>query len=491
MRLVLLNSIIVLWIGRLVDIATSETRKRLTEKVGAKLGWMLLAGITFRLLSGLTTILMSYFLMPNAYAEFMTGVYWCLLITLISQAGLADLLVRQRLQITFATAQETLTQALVLVILVGLIVVVLVYGIVISARFSPEGHVFFALSALAAIITALNTVSQGAMRAEGWAILQARLLLATAVLVNFGLMGLAYIWGDIVVLGAWYLAAFLCLNIAHIFALVRLGLLKTYWPRLSSLSSLIRKTFKFGLVPILMMTLPTLAATQSLQLSGSAHAGSFALMIALFLAAAAVSLVLDQVFFPILTAKPDPQAAAAYVLVALFVSLPAVFIFGLNGPNLAHGVFSDQYARLEEIIPWLAVLIPVRFLGHALTVICRLHDQQWLAIKIYGASILALAIFGSLTTPLFGLIIAEGFAASLLIFMVGYHIVTDTLWAGALQLCGVMAATTLGAVLWGFLELNQAAGLFPLAVIYVITAYLIGFLPMLRSRFVPPENTAA
>lgn len=357
-----------------------------------KIVWMLFGGVTFRLASGLATIVIASFLNASAYGEMMNAVFWALLVGMIAGAGLSDLIVKNRFD---PLAEDTATQVLhawVLACAIGATMIALFYVILIRGNFSPQGATFFLLCCASSIFTALNLIAQGALRAAGHMIALARILTVTAVAINAGLVFLAWYTRDIVILGEWYLLSFFGAFLLHFVVLRFFGLTGLRRVKTGILLNTFMQSLPFGIVQLLMLLLPILSATFVLRLLGSEAAGSYNLIIALYLAAANISTVLDHVFYPMLVASaPDlSKRATSYFVISLFISLPAIALFGYYGPNLAHAIFDEKYLFISELIVLLGVLVPLRFANRCLTVFLRLKGKQRVSVVAYGLATVGL-----------------------------------------------------------------------------------------------------
>lgn len=376
------------------DTIQNEVQPSVSANPLGKIGWMLAASLTFRVSSGITTLVLAFFLSVADYGAFMNAIFWSLMIVLLAGSGLPDLIVRDGSHRDAPPLASQLNHAWLLCLMLGSLFLTILLISLSYSGLADHVRLLVLLTGIAAIITALNYIGQAAFRLTGRISWQARIMMATALLTNGGLLTLAILGKPVLWLGYWYILAFLGIMCLHIYSLSRLNLLSVCRIRISYLRRMCWQTLPFGLVPVLMMLLPVLSSSLALHGLTPNLAGSFSLILSIYLAALAVSLVLDQVFYPMLS-EPDGDARArmsGYLITAITISFPALILFSWLGPDLADLVFAGKYPQLDLILPILGMLIPIRFLSHALSVPLRRRNRQRYTITAFGLGIISMIL---------------------------------------------------------------------------------------------------
>ncbi len=462
------------------------------------LSWMLSAGFLLRLVSGLTTISLAYFLPVIDYGQLTTGIFWSLLIILFAGSGLANMFVNRSFSLSHNEKAIHLYHFLILSIFLGLIALWLIYYLVIEAGSTGPGSAFYILCGISAIFTALNNIAQGALRAADKIVVQSQLVMATALLVNVGLFMLAWHKQDIITLGVWYVASFLMLFILHIIVLRFYRMLTISSIRLAFLFLSMRASVPFNLVPILMTLLPVLSSTAMYYSYGLQTVGSYNLVISFYFAATSVSVILDQVFHPLLLKNKSNigGTATGYLLVCLFISLPALYLFGLYAPQFATSYFPEKYIHFNEMILILAMLIPLRFANHAFSVYLRVNNRQARSIIAYSLAIAVVLITFVLPLKLTKMLFSEFgvslilLAAELIVFVVIVNGVSATLdkvllKAGLKQLLYICLSSGLFCALAYFLDFSLIAGVVGTSLVYIGVAIFLEFHVFIKKLCAP------
>jgi O-antigen/teichoic acid export membrane protein len=369
---------------------TDSHPQRVLSNALPKIVWVLSGGIISRLASGLATIVVLYFLTAAEYGELTTVLFWGLLISLLAGAGLSDLIVKMRFETITIDARAQLLNAWGVAVFVGSAATVLIYFALIRGAFSAAGTMFYLFCGAASVFAAMIMIAQAALRADGRAIEMAQLMIGTSVTTSGGLVLFAWYGSDMIVLGQWYLASSAIGFLFHILVLRHFGLVGIALVKLDSLRDSLARSLSFGLVHLHMLMLPIVSGTLVLYLCGEDAAGSYNLIIALFLASTNIGVVLDQVFYPVLIAgsRDRSRRATSYLVLSLFISLPTIVLFCLNGQSLAQVIFPGKYTYVPQLIVILGVLIPLRFANGCMVVSLRIQGLQAVSIRAYGAAIL-------------------------------------------------------------------------------------------------------
>jgi O-antigen/teichoic acid export membrane protein len=374
---------------------TDSHPQRVLSNALPKIVWVLSGGIISRLASGLATIVVLYFLTAAEYGELTTVLFWGLLISLLAGAGLSDLIVKMRFETVTVDARAQLLNAWAVAVFVGSAATVLIYFGLIRGAFSPAGTMFYLFCGTASVFAAMVMIAQAALRADGRAIEMAQLMIGTSVATSGGLVLFAWYGSDMIVLGQWYLASSALAFLLHVVVLLQFELVGIARIKLCGLRDSLTRSLSFGLVHLHMLMLPIVSGTLVLYLCGEDAAGSYNLIIALFLAGTNIGVVLDQMFYPVLIASNCDRSrrATSYLVLSLFVSLPAIILFCLNGQSLAHAIFPEKYTYVPQLIVALGVLIPLRFTNGCLVVSLRIQGRNSVSVRAYGAAILCLLGF--------------------------------------------------------------------------------------------------
>ncbi|WP_189438721.1 hypothetical protein [Pseudovibrio japonicus] len=367
----------------------------LLSSPGTKLTWLFLGSVVFRVVSALTTIMLIYFLTAGNYGELMTVVFWSQLIGLVSSAGLADLIIKRRSMYSMPDTATQVLHAWAIAIILGATLVFFLYVTLLRSTLSQEANTVFFLCASSSIFLAMNYISQGAMRSSGKVITQAQMLIAAALVTNSGLVFIAWKYQSLLFLGYWYLVALSILFLVNMAILVHYGLFGIRKFTVAFLARMLQQTLPYGIVQVLYLLLPILSSTIVLVHFGKDVAGSNNVVMALFMAAANIALILDHAFFPMLSVavRGRGHLCSAYFLMSIFLSLPALALFGFHGDWIA-SIFPAGYTSVNSIIIVLAFLIPIRFGSQCLSVVIRLGGSQRITILSLCAAVSLLGMYG-------------------------------------------------------------------------------------------------
>lgn len=350
-----------------------------------RINWMLGAGILFRGLSAITTLSMTYFLAPADYAVYSFAMSASLLVALVAAAGLPDYIVSQAENGRFYTA-ELVWQSWLLNFVLGGGCLLILYLSIFSQNITPSGKVAIMLINVATVLASGNVISQAALRSVHLIPTQAKLMLLSISLSTTGLIFTAWRFGNAALIGLATLIVFSIMFVVHTLVLRRQALVRRAKTAVSTLWTLLQKTFPFGVVLILEMAIPVMASYLVLTRYDSELAGSFNLMITLLLSAMMIATALDQTFYPVLvTGKKEArsQTLSGYLLFSLFVALPAFVIFFFHAEAIGNIVIFQKYAFLSRYLSLLAYLVPLHFVAKVCTIVFRLRMHQRPSIFAY------------------------------------------------------------------------------------------------------------
>ena len=366
------------------------------------LTWLVVANIGFRVLSGLTTIALIFFLPPEQYGQYSFAVFWSWILVLICTLGLPEYLVKvQDLQL-FRPAM-VLTSLLAWVI-GGVLLVVL------NALVSWWLLIWFFF---AAWVIGINDILLAALRTKNQFRRQAYLVTVNGLLLITFLPFLAWQESSLKLLGQCYLAIFLLLFLFH-------------WQRdlkgtaLNRLLPVIKATLPYGWVATGLMVTPVVIATLGHSLLTKELSGSFNLFTALFLAGTSVVIALDQGFFAKIVKGHSRYGTYGLVSMAFAVGLPLGLYF--MGILLSPWVPSG-YQVTPTWFLWLGLALGCRFISQWLIVGYRLEDALvrvgYIQLLTLSLSLLGILYWqpNSVAQLSFILIFAEcSFAVSLAVF---------------------------------------------------------------------------
>lgn len=350
-----------------------------------RINWMLGAGVVFRVLSAITTLSMTYFLVPAIYAEYSFAMSLSLLTALIAAAGLPDYIVSRANNGRFQTA-TLVWQSWLLNFLLGGICLGIIYLVIFRQSISTAGKWGIFFINIATIFASANVISQAALRSIHRVETQAKLMLLSISLSTSTLVFTAWKWGEVQLIGFASLVVFGIMFIIHATLLKRYSLVQQTPAPLRTLTQLLRHTFPYGIVLILEMAIPVTASYIVLTRFNPELAGSFNLMITLLLSAMMIATALDQTFYPVLVSsqlKSRPNILAAYLLFSLFIVVPAFIIFFFHAQAIATISIFQKYEQLTAFVALLAYLVPLHFIAKVCTVFFRLQDNQKLSIVMY------------------------------------------------------------------------------------------------------------
>lgn len=359
----------------------------------AKVIWMLSGGIVSRLASGSATIVLIYFLDAAAYGELAISLFWAFMISVFAGAGLSDLLVKQKFE-SFSSVPQQLMHAWIIAFGLTLVAASVVYALLIASSFSQAGKALFIYCNAATFFAATALIAQGSLRAEGHTVTVARLIMFTGLWTSVGLVVVAWATSKLSIIGYCYLAGFSSAFAVHLIILNRHNLIQAAPLNPEMLRAMFKSAMPFNTVQFLMLALPVLSGTLVLIYYGEETAGSYNVVLALFLAAGSIATALDQAIYPMFAASAEGHArrAVGYLSLSLFLSLPAVYLFSICGPDLVQFVFPSRYSNLEHFIVPLGIMIPLRFMNRSFSVLLRLDSKQHITIIAYLAGIAALVL---------------------------------------------------------------------------------------------------
>lgn len=355
-----------------------------------RINWMLGASLIFRVLSAATTLSMTYFLAPAVYAEYSFAMSLSLLVALIAAAGLPDYIVSRARDGRDSIAQ-LVWQSWIINFTLGTLCLLVIYVVVFRQTLTADGKWAILLINTATLFASSNVISQAALRAMHRVSTQARLMLLSISLSTVTLVSTAWHSGNVRSIGLATLAVFVVMFSVHLFVLTRYQLITRFTPSLPSLWRLLHHVLPYGAVLILEMSIPVLASYLVLIRFDSELAGSFNLMITLFLSAMMIATALDQTFYPVLVSarrQATPGILAGYLLFSIFIVIPAFLTFFFHAQAIAAIPIFQKYEQLALYLKFLAYLVPLHFIAKVHTVFYRLQDQQKISIFMY---VLALA----------------------------------------------------------------------------------------------------
>lgn len=453
-----------------------------------KIAWMLSGGIIARLASGISTVVIIYFLEAAEYGELATSLFWSVLISVFAGAGLSDLIVKKRFHETTDTSLQVL-HAWVITFVLSALAAGTVYVLLIAPSFSEAGKTLFICCSVAALFAAMAFVAQGGLRAEGHTVSVARLIMITTLLTSLGLIVFAWATGNIRTLGYWYMMGFSVALFAHLIVLKHFNLLRFRAIDVTATRKMLSQSLPFGMVQMLMLSLPILSGSLVLVTFGDDIAGSYNVIIALFLAAGSIATALDQAVYPMLVASSGNRArpATGYISLSLFLSLPAIFLFCIYGPDLVGIAFPDRYSYLDQFIIPLGILIPLRFVNRGLSVMLRLRGMQYVSVTGYIVAIAMLflaTVLSGLWAPyetqpvhhLYFFIGAEVFTFVLMVAFTYSYFDRLSFWVAGQGLAKLLSISMAVVLLARYSDLAAGLAFVLTAFAYLISAYFVKYI---------------